>query len=115
MTGQHAAEEPTDDGDEALPDGDLSCSQLRSVLRAGGAATALVLAVPAYYGLAGAVPATAGVLPSVLVRSLLGIGLFALFPGTFVYARWLKGRADGGRSCGVPEYGVNDRWERDHL
>mgnify|MGYP006282796985 FL=1 len=115
MTGQHASEEPPDDSDRALPDGDLSCVQLRSVLRAGGLATALVLVAPAYYGLVAVFPAMGGIVPSILVRSLLGVGLGLLFPGTFVYARWLKGRADGERSCGVPEYGVDNRWEREHL
>ncbi|HKL30439.1 MAG TPA: hypothetical protein VJ898_14370 [Natrialbaceae archaeon] len=115
MNGQRAAEEPADDGDGGHHDGDLSCSQLRSVLRAGGLATALILVAPAYYGLATVFPAMTGILPTLLVRSLLGIGLVALFPGAFVYARWLKRRSDGERSCGVPEYGVNDRWEREHL
>ncbi|MFB6073698.1 MAG: hypothetical protein ABEJ89_01650 [Haloarculaceae archaeon] len=94
---------------------DLTWSQRRSVLRIAALALALTLALPLYYALVAVVPAVETVAPPFLARAAMAAGLCLGFPAVFVSAHVLARRDGEGASRRIPEYGVDDRWERQNL
>ncbi|MFB6071743.1 MAG: hypothetical protein ABEJ88_02120 [Halobacterium sp.] len=85
--------------------------RLQSVLAVSGLTVALGVTVPLYYGLIELVPLAASLVLESVVLGALTVALFVAFPAMFAYAD----RLDVSQDADVPEYGVNDRWEREHL
>jgi len=93
----------------------LTASQRWSVLRMAGVAIAMTLTLPLYYTLVAFAPGIAGFVPALVVHVLMAVGLLAGFPATLVYAHKLEQKTIERESEEPPEYGVNDRWERQNL
>jgi hypothetical protein len=96
---------------ESRTNRDAEADRLQSVLAGGALTVALGVCVPLYYALAALVPAVGRAIPQSVSLAALTVGLFVAFPATFVYAD----RLEVTQEVDVPEYGVNDRWEREHL
>jgi hypothetical protein len=84
-----------------------------SVLAIAGLVVPAMLAVPIYYCLDAVVPLSA-VVPPTVPLAITAVGLCVLLPGQFLYAHYRGADVTGG-SPSVPEYGVDDRWERRNL